>query len=205
MARRTKEQAQLTRARIVEAALAAFAERGVRATAMEDVAVRAGVTRGAVYWHFADKQALVLEAVAGLRWPLDIGMDFEAYRLHPRPLTLLRENLGREMERCMNSPGQRRRVLLVLDARTRAELGTAVVARLDRAMAATEEGLERVVALAQQLGQLRVGLCPMTVARGLCTVAGAAMSECARDAVPARHWVAPPYLDLFIHGVCAAS
>lgn len=205
MVRRTKEQAQRTRASIVESALAEFADRGVRATTLEGVAERAGVTRGAVYWHFVDKQALVLAVVADLRWPLDIGSDFETYRLHPRPLSLLHENLRWAMERCMNSPGQRQRMLLVVDARSRAELGTDALARLDRVMSASEQGLERIAALAQRLGQLRAGLSPVTVARGLCIVAGATMLECRRETTPAHPWVAPPYLELFIHGICTAG
>jgi TetR/AcrR family acrAB operon transcriptional repressor len=205
MARRTKQQAQQTRTRIVDAALAAFAEHGVRATTLEDVAVRAGVTRGAVYWHFANRPALVLEVISDLRWPLEIGADFDAYRRHPRPLALLQQNLYREIERCMNSPGQRQRVLLALDPHVRAELGAAALARIDREVAACEQGLERVAALAHQLGQLRAGLTPATVAHGLCAVGRAALSERPREMAPASRWVAPPYLELFLCGVCAAG
>lgn len=54
--------AEATRAAIVEAATTLFAERGFAATSLEDVAAAAQVTRGAVYHHFAGKQAL-FEAV----------------------------------------------------------------------------------------------------------------------------------------------
>lgn len=55
MARKTKEDAELTRQRIITAAREVFAKRGVSHTTMEQIATHAQVTRGAVYWHFANK------------------------------------------------------------------------------------------------------------------------------------------------------
>ncbi len=55
MARKTKENAELTRQRLIEAAREVFLERGVSHTTMEHIAARAGVTRGAIYWHFNNK------------------------------------------------------------------------------------------------------------------------------------------------------
>lgn len=51
-----------TRAALLEEATALFAERGYAGTSLEDVASASQVTRGAVYHHFASKQAL-FEAV----------------------------------------------------------------------------------------------------------------------------------------------
>lgn len=58
MARKTKEAADLTRQKILEAARQVFDERGVTRTTLEQIAQAAGVTRGAVYWHFANKTEL---------------------------------------------------------------------------------------------------------------------------------------------------
>ena len=55
MARKTKEEAQATRGRILDAAEHVFQARGVSRTSLHDIALAAGVTRGAVYWHFEDK------------------------------------------------------------------------------------------------------------------------------------------------------
>ncbi|MFI6294021.1 TetR/AcrR family transcriptional regulator [Nonomuraea sp. NPDC050790] len=46
------------------AALAALAEGGLAAVAVEPVAVRLGVSKGSFYWHFANRQALVEAALA---------------------------------------------------------------------------------------------------------------------------------------------
>ncbi len=53
--RRTKEDAAATRRAILEAALTVFSRQGYAAARLEDIAHEAGVTRGAIYWHFASK------------------------------------------------------------------------------------------------------------------------------------------------------
>jgi AcrR family transcriptional regulator len=49
-----------TRARLSEAAEAVFAERGFHATTLDAVAAHAGMTKGAVYGNFRDKEDLLL-------------------------------------------------------------------------------------------------------------------------------------------------
>jgi len=58
MARRTRQEALETRNRIVDAAEEVFHEKGVAHASLEDIAAHAGVTRGAIYWHFKDKAEL---------------------------------------------------------------------------------------------------------------------------------------------------
>lgn len=58
--------AEATRAALVEEATKLFAERGFAATSLDDVARAASVTRGAVYHHFAGKQALFSAVVEEL-------------------------------------------------------------------------------------------------------------------------------------------
>ena len=55
MVRKTKEEAQDTRHAILDAAERVFQERGVSHTSLAEIATAAGVTRGAIYWHFANK------------------------------------------------------------------------------------------------------------------------------------------------------
>lgn len=49
-----------TRTRILEAAAAMFAEQGYANASLDKVASKAGLTKGAVYWHFSSKQDLFL-------------------------------------------------------------------------------------------------------------------------------------------------
>src|SRR5689334_7119530 len=57
--RRTKEDAALTRENLLDAALVSFHEKGYLATTLDDIARRAGITRGAIAWHFGSKAELL--------------------------------------------------------------------------------------------------------------------------------------------------
>lgn len=55
MARKTKAEAELTRQKLLDTAEILFSERGVSNTSLADIASAAGMTRGAIYWHFKNK------------------------------------------------------------------------------------------------------------------------------------------------------
>lgn len=59
MARRTKEEAEATRESVLTAALDLFSEKGYSRTTFSDIAKRIEMTRGAIYWHFDNKPALL--------------------------------------------------------------------------------------------------------------------------------------------------
>jgi AcrR family transcriptional regulator len=64
VSRRTQEERrQATRSALIGAARELFAEHGYAAVRTEDIVARAGVTRGALYHHFSDKQGLFREVV----------------------------------------------------------------------------------------------------------------------------------------------
>ncbi|MDN6320973.1 MAG: TetR family transcriptional regulator [Marinobacter sp.] len=56
MARRTKEEARQTREQLIDAAEIVFHRKGVAQTSLNDIAKEAKLTRGAIYWHFKNKQ-----------------------------------------------------------------------------------------------------------------------------------------------------
>ena len=58
MVRKTKADAEQTRQHLIAAAREMFHRCGVSRTSLEKIAAQAGVTRGAVYWHFANKAEL---------------------------------------------------------------------------------------------------------------------------------------------------
>lgn len=71
----TTPRREATRARLVEAAIAEFAERGIDATSIEHLCDRAGFTRGAFYSNFSTKDDVCIailelygeQAMAGMR------------------------------------------------------------------------------------------------------------------------------------------
>jgi AcrR family transcriptional regulator len=62
VARTTGSTAEGTRARILEAACELFEQRGFAGTSIRDLAVRVGMTKAALYYHFPSKEE-VLQAV----------------------------------------------------------------------------------------------------------------------------------------------
>ncbi|BCG09979.1 MULTISPECIES: TetR family transcriptional regulator [Buttiauxella] len=61
MARKTKADALKTRQHLIDVAITLFAKNGVSTTTLADIADAAGMTRGAIYWHFDSKVSLFNE------------------------------------------------------------------------------------------------------------------------------------------------
>lgn len=59
MARKCKEDAEKTRQAILESALDVFSEKGYAKATFDEIAARAGFTKGAVYWYFRNKADLI--------------------------------------------------------------------------------------------------------------------------------------------------
>ena len=56
--KRTKEEAEQTRQALLDAAMTVFHQRGVARASLDQIACAAGLTRGALYWHFKNKEHL---------------------------------------------------------------------------------------------------------------------------------------------------
>src|SRR6476659_11387172 len=90
MARRTKEEAQETRARLLDAAEQVFHDKGVAHASLEDIAAAAKVTRGAIYWHFKDKAELFDAMMQRVRLPVEAINDGSDCCAEADPLAQLR-------------------------------------------------------------------------------------------------------------------
>lgn len=73
--RRTAEQAEETRIALIEAAVLVLADVGYHAARLDEVASRAGVTRGAVYHHFGDKRGILRAIIARYIGAFDQSID----------------------------------------------------------------------------------------------------------------------------------
>lgn len=58
--RRTKEEAEETRNKIIEACYEVILEKGYEKMTRDDIASKLGMTRGAVNWHFKDKEEMYI-------------------------------------------------------------------------------------------------------------------------------------------------
>ena len=77
MARRTKEEALATRHKLLDAAEHLFQAQGVSRTSLQDIARRAGATRGAIYWHFKDKADLFNAMMERVTLPMEESFNQE--------------------------------------------------------------------------------------------------------------------------------
>ena len=70
---------ELSRERILAAAIALFSERGFAGTSVADVCERAGVVKTALYWHFESKEGLLDAALARVAeaWIAEIRANVE--------------------------------------------------------------------------------------------------------------------------------
>ena len=91
MVRRTKEEAPETRNRILDAAERVFFEKGVSRTSLADIALEAGVTRGAIYWHFANKGDLFTAMFDRSLLPLDELVEASLDTKEADPLGRMRD------------------------------------------------------------------------------------------------------------------
>ena len=89
MVRKTREAALATRQALLAAALEVFRERGVTHTRLVDVAARAGVTRGAIYWHFKDKAELFEAVCERGTLPVEALLAEASRNVQPDPLAKL--------------------------------------------------------------------------------------------------------------------
>jgi AcrR family transcriptional regulator len=66
-----QDRAERTRNAILDAAAEAFEARGFAGTSLSDILARAGVTKGALYFHFASKEELAKELIDE-QWKIEL-------------------------------------------------------------------------------------------------------------------------------------
>jgi TetR/AcrR family acrAB operon transcriptional repressor len=99
MARRTKAEAEQTRDTILDAAEQLFHAKGVSATSLSDIASLAGVTRGAIYWHFKDKVDVFNAMMERVTLPLEDLVDAAVNNSQGHALASLRSVIAGTMQR----------------------------------------------------------------------------------------------------------
>jgi TetR/AcrR family transcriptional regulator, acrAB operon repressor len=106
--RKTKEEAQETRNLILDTAETVFAEKGVSRTTLNDIAKAAGLTRGAIYWHFKNKADLFDAMLQRVILPMDEFIAATDPLLQQQPLTLLRNRSMHVVRHLADNPRTQR-------------------------------------------------------------------------------------------------
>src|SRR5262244_1923313 len=100
-----KDHKQATRQRIVEAAAAAFRERGVADVGVAEIMRRAGLTHGGFYAHFDSKDDLLAAALDYAATQVTSMLE-TAVKNRPGPDQLLNVALAYLSPRHLNHPGE---------------------------------------------------------------------------------------------------
>lgn len=108
MARRTKEEALATRRHILDTAERLFEEHGVSRTSLHDIAQAAGLTRGAIYWHFDDKADLFNAMMERVTLPMEKAIHASAVPGPDDPVATIRHNFLEALRKTVSDPQARR-------------------------------------------------------------------------------------------------
>jgi len=164
--RKTKEEAEETRRELIHAARRVFHECGVSRSTLEKIATAAGVTRGAVYWHFKDKAELFFAMREDIFAPLVERTD--AYLLSDafdNPLDAIEASIS-EFFRVLEDSSVVREVFEIMISRCEyvGEFAS-VEEEVGRPAQDFLAKIERVYRQAADKGMLRPGIDPLDAAR----------------------------------------
>ena len=140
-----------TRAEIRAAALELFSERGVDATSLREIAERIGITKAALYYHYASKDALLGELVDPMFAELrELGDELEGHTVDASDEAAVRAVIERFWELCLRN----RQVVRVLIHNpavvARAEIAPRMLhwrERVDAVLVGSDEAVDRVRAV----------------------------------------------------------
>lgn len=154
MARRTKAEAEETRQKILDAAERLFFIDGVSRTSLEHIANEAGVTRGAIYWHFKNKVELFEALHERVKLPAEDMVERAMADGHPDPLTMIEQAMVESFV-VLTEDEQRQRVFTILTCRCEyvGEM-LAALARQREAHDHMRATMSRAFTLAQETGRL---------------------------------------------------
>src|SRR3954468_22255693 len=108
MVRRSKEDALATRNTLLDAAERVFLAQGVAGTSLNDIALAAGTTRGAIYWHFRDKADLFNAMMDRVVMPLQCALESVQQGDGGDPLPGLKKAVRAAMRQTVSDPQTRR-------------------------------------------------------------------------------------------------
>ncbi len=154
MARKTKEEALETRNAILDATVRVFAAKGAANASLTDIAREAGVTRGAIYWHFTNKADLLnalWDEVLLLYTPMARASES---RDEPDPLGRLKELYVRFLGRLAEDPRQQQLIRILFDQGSGSEDINLIRSRHLQTMHQRNRSVQTVLRNAIDRGQL---------------------------------------------------
>ena len=108
MARKKKDDAELTCTALLDAAELVFDAKGVAGTTLNEIAAAAGLTRGAIYWHFEDKADLLQAMFVRAMLPMEAMLAELDRAADENPLLAVRTMCVQALTNLAQSPVQQR-------------------------------------------------------------------------------------------------
>jgi AcrR family transcriptional regulator len=163
--RRTKAEAAETKCSILTAAEKLFFEKGVANSTLDEIAASAGVTRGAIYWHFASKSDLFLELYNSAQLPRVNIADVDDPGCDERDALATVEKMACDWLQMLSGDRQRQRLLSILLRTNFTEEFQPVLSELEKLDSEHTQHLEAIFAKAAQNGRLAPEWTPQSAGR----------------------------------------
>jgi len=201
MPKRTKAEAEATREALLDAAEITFLERGVSRTSLEQIARQAGMTRGAVYWHFKNKSDLFHAMLDRVKMPLRQLLDDVEDPDQPNaPLESLRLATLHALERLQGPRSRRVHTILLHCSESASDVD--ILALQDQLSSDCYETMVERFEQAHNTGTLASSIEPEIACRMLMSMFLGLMHDWLRD--PERYdigEVGPRMLDTFFERI----
>lgn len=174
MARKTKQEAERTYHALLDSATLLFIRQGIANTTLNDIASDAGMTRGAIYWHFDNKDA-VIQAL----WERNASILHETFtnelkHLDPvLPARHFRDVIKQLLRSVVDQPEIGQAIRIVMHSVEFTEEQTDLQRFLNNKHQVIHDAMEQALESLHRLGALRSGLAPKLLAQStLCYLLG---------------------------------
>jgi TetR/AcrR family transcriptional repressor of nem operon len=180
MAKRTnKEHRESSIAAMLAAAEYLFVTRGYNATTTEQIGRLAGLTKGAVYFYFTDKEGVLLELLSRVREAVMMPLRRRLRNVDQSPTERMAGFLEFGGSLSRRSPGSM--LLPIVVSIEFAGSGSIVESRVKAGYRKVREELQDVLELGQKLGEFRNDLSADEMSRALIATNDGLMLECLRN------------------------
>ena len=175
--RRTKAEAAATRDSIINAAEHLFLNQGVSQTTLAQIAKYAGVTRGAIYFHFTDKTEIFRAIIQKIRFPQESLIEEAQKDDSINPLDILQKSAINAFKQFSQDEQQQRVVTIITQRCEYVGAFSEMVERLRQAQDSMLDLFIRLLHVAKDRNMLNSDFSPENAARMLVAIVGGLISE----------------------------
>lgn len=174
-----KEHRETSTTAVLAAAEYLFVTRGYNGTTTEEIGKLAGLTKGAVYFYFQDKEGVLLELLSGVRQALLVPMRARLRDSSLTPAQRIAAFLEYGGWLAQESPGSM--LLPIVVSIEFAGTNSTAEQRVKAGYRKVAEEVQRVLELGQANGEIRTDLGAEAMARALIATNDGLMLECLRN------------------------